>query len=177
MSRIGKQPIDIPSAVTVKVNGDEVAVKGPKGELKLDLIDLVSAKLDGEQLVMERANESRTARANHGLMRSLAYNMVLGVTEGFSKKLEVKGVGYRADVKGSNLVMNLGYSHLIEFPIPSDIQIQVDKDNTITVSGIDKARVGQVAADIRSFRKPDRYKGKGVRYQGEYILIKAGKSA
>jgi large subunit ribosomal protein L6 len=177
MSRIGKKPIEIPAGVTVRIEGSSVFVKGPKGELSMELVPLISASLDGSVLTFSRENESRSARANHGLMRANANNMVVGVTAGFSKKLEVKGVGYRADVKGKNLVLNLGYSHLIEYPIPSDIQIEADKNNTITVSGIDKARVGQVAANIRDYRKPDRYKGKGVRYLGEYIALKAGKSA
>lgn len=177
MSRIGKQPVTIPSGVTVSVTNGTVAVKGPKGELKLDLVDPITAKVEGSEVIFERPNDSRTARSLHGLMRSLASNMVTGVSEGFEKKLEVQGIGYRADVKGKNLVMNLGYSHLIEYPIPADIDISVDKANVITVSGIDKARVGQVAANIRAFRSPDRYKGKGVRYQGEYVALKAGKSA
>lgn len=177
MSRIGKMPIDLPAKVTVTVADGAVSVKGPKGELATTLVEHVSAGVEGNQIILKRANESRPARSNHGLMRALVNNMVVGVHEGFNKKLEVKGIGYRAEVKGSNLVMNLGYSHLIEYPIPSDIQISVEKDNTITVSGIDKARVGQVAANIRGFRSPDRYKGKGVRYQGEYISLKAGKSA
>lgn len=177
MSRIGKKPITIPSGVTVTVSGSQITVKGPKGELSTGVADLISARVDGSELVFERANESRTARANHGLSRALVANMVTGVTTGFTKRLEVRGIGYRADVKGKKLVLNLGYSHLIEFDIPSDIKIEVDRDNKITVSGIDKARVGQVAANIRDFRKPDRYKGKGVRYEGEYISLKAGKSA
>lgn len=178
MSRIGKAPIAIPSGVTVTVDGDTVGVKGPKGQLSLELIALVSAKVDEtDGLVLERENESKTARANHGLMRSLAANMVTGVTQGFEKKLKVEGIGYRADVRGTELVMNLGFSHPIHFPIPDGIQIVAAKDNTITVSGIDKAQVGQVAANIRAYRQPDRYKGKGVRYVGEHISLKAGKSA
>lgn len=177
MSRIGKQPISLPKGVDVKVADGVVTVKGPKGELSQSLVGQIEAKVEGEELVFTRADDSRTAKANHGLMRSLAFNMVTGVTEGFSKKLLVQGVGYRADVRGTNLVMNLGYSHPIEFPIPSGIDIKVEKDNSITVTGIDKAQVGQVAADIRSFRTPDRYKGKGVRYDGEHVSLKAGKSA
>jgi large subunit ribosomal protein L6 len=177
MSRIGKKPIAIPAGVTVTVSGSQVDVKGPKGSLSLALIDGITAAVEEDNLVFSRADESRPSRANHGLMRSLANNMVVGVTSGFSRRLEVRGIGYRADVKGKKLVMNLGYSHLIEFEIPSDVAIEVDKNNTITVSGIDKARVGQVAANIRGFRPPDRYKGKGVRYEGEHVSLKAGKSA
>lgn len=177
MSRIGKKPITVPAGVTVSVSADGVTVKGPKGELSVDSVQYISASLDGDTLSFSRANESRTARANHGLMRALVNNCVLGVTEGFKKQLSVQGVGYRADVKGKTLVLNLGYSHLVEYPIPSDVEISVDRSNNITITGIDKGRVGQVAAVIRDFRRPDRYKGKGVRYVGEYIALKAGKSA
>jgi len=177
MSRIGKSPIKIPSGVTVSVADRTIKVKGPKGELSLDLVDQIDAAVDNDELVLTRGGEDKQTRAFHGLMRAHANNMVEGVTSGFSKVLEVKGVGYRADVRGANLVLNLGYSHPIEYAIPSDIKIEVSKDNKITVSGIDRARVGQVAADIRAFRSPDRYKGKGVRYLGERIILKAGKSA
>lgn len=177
MSRIGKQPVELPKGVTASVDGDHITVKGPKGELELDLIEHVSASIEDDTLTLARDSESRTARSNHGLMRSLTQNMVTGVSEGFTKRLEVRGVGYRADVRGPNLVLNLGFSHLIEFPIPQGIQIEVDKDNKITVTGVDKQQVGQVAANIRRFRSPDRYKGKGVRYEGEYVALKAGKSA
>lgn len=176
MSRIGKLPVAIPSGVTVDVKGDSVHVKGPKGKMSLDLIAGIGASVDGSELVFTRSGEDRVSRANHGLMRSLAGNMVEGVTNGFSKKLEVRGVGYRASVKGRTLVMNLGFSHLIEFPIPEGIDIDVDRDNNITVSGADKAQVGQVAANIRAYRPPDHYKGKGVRYADEYVLLKAGKA-
>lgn len=163
--------------MTVTIDGDAVTVNGPKGTLTQTIADRVSVRQDGDELVFERADESRVARANHGLSRALVNNMVVGVTGGFSKRLEVRGIGYRAEVKGKNLVLNLGYSHLIEYPIPDDISIAVDRDNKITVTGIDRARVGQVAANIRDYRKPDRYKGKGVRYEGEYVVLKAGKSA
>ena len=177
MSRIGKQPIEIPSGVTVDVKGDAVHVKGPKGNLEQFTVSLVDIKVEGNQVILTRKNESKPARANHGLMRSLIANMVEGVTKGFEKKLAVQGVGYRADVKGANLVLNLGYSHLIEYPIPTGIAISVDKQNNISVTGFDKQLVGQVAANIREFRKPDHYKGKGVRYHDEYVRIKAGKTA
>lgn len=177
MSRVGKQPIELPGGVTCNVADGVVTVKGPKGQLTQSVIDRVSFDIEGSTVQVNRADESRPSRANHGLMRALVANMVEGVSKGFEKKLEVIGVGYRADVKGKNLVMNLGYSHLIEYAIPDGIEIAVDKQNTITVQGIDKQKVGQVAAEIRGFRKPDSYKGKGVRYSGEYIRIKTGKSA
>jgi len=177
MSRVGKQPISLPKGVTATVAGDEVKVKGPKGELSQSIVDRVSVAVEGDAVQVSRDDDSRPSRANHGLMRALVANMVDGVEKGFEKKLEVIGVGYRADVKGKNLVMNLGFSHLIEYPIPDGISIDVDKQNVITVQGVDKQQVGQVAAEIRGFRKPDSYKGKGVRYLGEYIRIKAGKSA
>ena len=176
MSRIGKAPVTIPSGVTVTV-GDEIAVKGPKGSLTQAIVGLVEVAVANGEVVVTRANDSRPARANHGLMRSLVQNMVTGVTTGFSKQLEVIGTGYRADVRGQSLVLNLGYSHPIEFSIPQGVDIVVDKSNGISVSGADKQLVGQVAANIRDFRKPDHYKGKGVRYKGEYIRIKAGKTA
>lgn len=177
MSRIGKQPISIPAGVTIKIDGNVVAAKGPKGELTTKLMDGITARIEGGTVVFERGGEDRTSRANHGLMRSLANNMVVGVSKGFEKRLLVQGIGYRAEVKGKQLVLNLGYSHPIEFDIPGDVQIAVDRDNKITVTGIDKSRVGQVAANIRDYRKPDRYKGKGVRYEGEHVALKAGKSA
>ncbi len=177
MSRIGKMPVTIPAGVTVTITGADLAVKGPKGSLGLSLMDGITARQQENELIIERGSEDRTTRANHGLMRSLSHNMVVGVTQGFQKALLVQGIGYRADVKGKMLVLNLGYSHQIEYPIPDDIKISVDRDNKITITGIDKARVGQVAANIRDFRKPDRYKGKGVRYEGEHVSLKAGKSA
>lgn len=177
MSRIGKKPITLPAGVSAAVTSGDIKVKGPKGELSLAMQAGVSARLDGAQLVFERADETGPTRARHGLLRALVNNAVVGVSQGFTKRLEVLGTGFRAEVKGSNLVLNLGYSHLIEFPIPKDVQIAVEKDGKILVSGIDRARVGQVCAEIRAFRRPDRYKGKGVRYVGEYILLKEGKSS
>ena len=178
MSRIGKQPITIPSGVTVEVAGDEVKVKGTGGQLVRPVVDLVSVAVQDNAVVVSRANDSKPARANHGLMRSLINNMVIGVSQGFEKRLEVIGVGYRAEMKGQNLVLHLGYSHPIEFGVPSDLKIEVDKKaNIISVKGASKERVGQIAANIRGFREPDHYKGKGVRYQGEYVRLKAGKSA
>lgn len=176
MSRIGKLPIPIPSGVTVQV-GDRVAVKGPKGELSQHIVKLVGITVEGNEVIVSRADDSRPSRANHGLMRALINNMVVGVSTGFERKLQVIGVGYRAEVKGSKLVMNLGFSHPIEFDIPKGITIEADKTNIITVRGADKQAVGQTAAVIRGYRKPDHYKGKGVRYVDEQVRIKAGKSA
>jgi large subunit ribosomal protein L6 len=161
----------------MQVSGSEVSIKGPKGTLTRSLVDHVDLKVDNGSIEVGRNSDAKQARANHGLMRALVRNMVLGVSAGFSKTLEINGVGFRAEVRGKNLVMNLGYSHPVEYPIPEGITIAVDKAGAITVSGIDKQKVGQVAAEIRGFRKPDSYKGKGVRYAGEYIRLKAGKSA
>jgi large subunit ribosomal protein L6 len=177
MSRVGKNPIAIPSGVIVTVQGESVTVKGPKGELSQALVHGITAAVADGQVVVSRPNDSKQSRASHGLVRALVNNMVTGVSQGFERKLEVIGVGYRADVKGSQLVMNLGYSHSINYDIPSGVAVSVDKQNVITIQGIDKQRVGQVAAEVRAFRSPDSYKGKGVRYQGEYIRLKTGKSA
>lgn len=176
MSRIGKLPVDIPSGVTVTL-GDDITVKGPKGTLTEHFVKLVDVKVEDNQVVVTRHDDSKPSRANHGLMRSLINNMVTGVSQGFEKKLQVIGVGYRAEVKGRKLVMNLGYSHPIEFDIPQGIDIEADKQNIITVRGASKQAVGQVAAVIRGYREPDHYKGKGVRYVDEYVRLKAGKSA
>lgn len=176
MSRIGKLPVPLPAGVTVDI-GDEVIVKGPKGTLKQKIVDLVSVKLEGTDVIVTRQDDSKPSRAFHGLMRSLINNMVVGVSTGFSKKLQIIGVGYRADVRGKELVMNLGFSHPINFTIPDGITIAVDKQNFVTISGADKQQVGQVAAVIRGYRRPDHYKGKGVRYADEHVRIKAGKSA
>jgi large subunit ribosomal protein L6 len=177
VSRIGKLPVQLPSGVTLQASGSEVSVKGPKGTLSHTVVDHVDVKVEDGSIVVERKSDAKQARANHGLMRALLRNMVLGVSKGFEKTLEIQGVGFRAEVRGKNLVMNIGYSHPIEYAIPQGITIAVDKAGTITVSGIDKQKVGQVAAEIRGFRKPDSYKGKGVRYVGEYVRLKAGKSA
>jgi len=177
MSRIGRLPVQVPAGVTVEVKGGTVHVKGPKGQLAQDLVQHIGVSVNDGEVVFERKGNSKPARSNHGLMRALVANMVHGVTQGFRKELQVVGVGYRADVRGSQLVMQLGYSHPIEFPIPQGIQIESDKNNKITVAGVDKQQVGQVAAEIRGFRPPDSYKGKGVRYTDEYIRLKAGKTA
>jgi large subunit ribosomal protein L6 len=175
MSRIGKKPVPIPSGVTASVDGQHVAVKGPKGELKHVLVDEVIAKLEDGGIEVAPRDDTQAARAMWGMSRTLVANLVTGVTEGFTKKLEITGVGYRAAVQGSNVQLQLGYSHDILFPIPEGIQVQCPKPTEIVISGIDKQKVGQVAAEIRRFRPPEPYKGKGVRYAGEFILRKEGK--
>lgn len=177
MSRIGRMPVAVPKGVTVDVKDGSVMVKGPKGSLTHTVVDYIDVAVDGDEVNVTRTSDIKQARANHGLMRSVIDSMVTGVDKGWTKELEVIGIGYRADVRGKELVLNLGYSHPINFPIPDGISIAVDKNNKITITGVDKQQVGQVAAVIRDYRKPDHYKGKGVRYVGEYILLKAGKSA
>jgi large subunit ribosomal protein L6 len=176
MSRIGSKSIALPKGVTVTV-GDEVTVKGPKGQLARSIVEGTSIAVDGEVVNVARATDSRTHRANHGLMRSLVNNMVIGVSEGFERRLEILGVGYKARARGKEVVFNLGYSHSINFKVPDGITVDVDKQGKISVKGIDKEVVGQTAAIIRGFRPPDAYKGKGIRYEGEYIRLKAGKAA
>ena len=175
MSRIGKKPVAVPKGVTASVNGQEVSVKGPKGELKLVLVDDVIAKLEDGSIEVSPREDTQYARAMWGMSRTLISNLMTGVTEGFTKKLEITGVGYRAAVQGSNLQLQLGYSHDVAFPIPKGIQVACPKPTEIVVTGIDKQQVGQVAAEIRRFRPPEPYKGKGVRYAGEFILRKEGK--
>jgi len=175
MSRIGKKPVAIPGGVTAAVDGQEVKVKGPKGELKHVLVDEVIAKANKDGIEIAMREDTKEARAMWGMSRTLVANLVTGVTEGFIKRLEITGVGYRAAVQGANLQLQLGYSHDIQFPIPQGIQVQCPKPTEIVISGIDKQQVGQVAAEIRRFRPPEPYKGKGVRYAGEYILRKEGK--
>ena len=178
MSRIGKAPITVPSGVEVKIQGRQVAVKGPKGELDIEVPGDITVRQDGEVLLVERPDDERQNRALHGLTRSLVNNMVLGVTEGFSKELQIVGVGYRAAAKGSNaLELQLGFSHPVNVEAPDGITFDVPEPTRIIVSGTDKQVVGQVAADIRSYRKPEPYKGKGVRYLGEHVARKAGKAA
>jgi len=175
MSRIGRLPVKLPSGVTAALTGSEMKVKGPKGLLTRNMPDFVTFEIDAEVVKVDRVNNSKPARERHGLARSLVQNMVTGVSEGFTRDLEIVGVGYKAKVKGNTLNMSLGYSHPINFPIPDGIEVKVQRSE-ISVSGIDKEAVGQVAALIRGFRKPDAYKGKGVRYKGERIRLKAGKS-
>jgi large subunit ribosomal protein L6 len=175
MSRIGKKPVAIPGGVTAAVNGQEVSVKGPKGELKHVLVDQIMAKTDRDGIEIAMREDTKEARAMWGMSRTLVANLITGVTEGFTKKLEITGVGYRATVQGQALQLQLGYSHDITYPLPDGIQAQCPKPTEILISGIDKQKVGQVAAEIRRFRPPEPYKGKGVRYAGEYILRKEGK--
>jgi large subunit ribosomal protein L6 len=177
VSRIGKSPITIPSGVDVTIADRNVTVKGPKGSLERVVPGEITLRQDGEQLLVERPNDERQNRAMHGLVRSLVNNMVVGVTDGFVKELEIIGVGYRATAKGSDAIdLALGYSHGIEVKAPEGISFEVPAPNRIIVRGTDKEVVGQVAADIRKLRKPEPYKGKGVRYLGEHVARKAGKS-
>ena len=177
MSRIGKNPIPIPSGVTVTVEGSESVVKGPKGELRQHVPAGLSYEVADGQLEITRPNESKTMRAYHGLTRMLISNQVHGVTEGWQKTLLIEGVGYRAAVKGKVLDLQLQFSHPLEYPIPEGITIDCPEPTKIVVTGIDKQKVGQVAAEIRAYRKPEPYKGKGIRYEGEHIIRKAGKAA
>ena len=176
MSRVGKNPVPIPAGVTVTVTDDNfVTVKGPKGELKKQLSPLVDIKVEGEEAVVTRANDTKKLKELHGLTRSLLNNMVVGVHTGFEKKLEINGVGYRAQKQGKKLVLNLGYSHPVEMEDPEGIESEV-QDNTIIVRGIEKDKVGQYAAQIREKRKPEPYKGKGIKYADEQIRRKVGKT-
>ena len=177
MSRIGKNPIPIPSGVTVKVDGNTSVVKGPKGEHTQHIPEGLSYEEKDGQLEITRPDDSKTMRARHGLVRALIANQVHGVTEGFTKELEIIGVGYRAAVKGKVLDLQLQFSHPVEYPIPEGITITCPDNTHITVAGVDKQVVGQVAAEIRAYRKPEPYKGKGIRYVGEYVVRKAGKAA
>ena len=181
MSRIGKLPIQIPSGVTVeKREGNVVAVKGTKGELTFTVPKQITIEIaDGKVIEVKRAKNDKTDKSMHGLSRTIIANMVHGVSKGFSKQLGIQGVGYRAAMQGTKLVLSLGYSHPIEFQAPAGIQITVDpeKKNILTVTGADKQVVGEVSAKIRSYRKPEPYKGKGIRYVGEYVPRKAGKAA
>lgn len=175
MSRIGKLPIKVPSGVTITVDSSEVIVKGPKGELKQFMLPGITVKQENEEVIVTRANDEPVNRSKHGLMRSLINNMVVGVTEGFSKQLEIQGVGFRVALAGSDLKMNLGFSHEVIYTIPQGITAGVEQ-NIITISGIDKQQVGQVTAEIRALKKPEPYKGKGIRYVGEHVIRKSGKS-
>jgi large subunit ribosomal protein L6 len=175
MSRIGKKPVAIPSGVTASVDGQTVKMKGPKGALELVLPAEVSAKLDKGSIQVDPRGETKRARSMWGTSRTLVSNLVTGVTKGFEKKLEITGVGYRAAVQGKNLQIALGYSHDVVYPIPTGIAIVTPKPTEVVITGIDRQQVGQVAAEIRGFRKPEPYKGKGVKYAGEYIFRKEGK--
>lgn len=175
MSRIGKHPITVPSGVTLTQEGQSITVKGPKGELNFVLPNVMSGKLDGDTFSVTPNDESNEGKAMWGMSRSMIANLIEGVTNGFQKNLELRGVGYRAQMKGSGLTLQLGYSHEINYTAPDGITLAAPKPTEVHVTGIDKQKVGQVAAEIRSFRKPEPYKGKGVRYEGEYVRSKEGK--
>ena len=177
MSRIGKAPIPVPGGVTVTLSGLDVKVKGPKGELSRTLPDGVTIAQDGSNLVVAPASDNRRSRERHGLCRTLVANMVEGVSKGYTRKLEIVGVGYRAAVQGKKLVVSAGYSHQVEMVPPDGVTFAVDGNTTVLVSGADKELVGNDAAKVRAIRPPEPYKGKGVRYQGEQVKIKPGKSA
>ena len=177
MSRIGKLPIEVPSGVEVTVEGTLATVKGPKGTLAETIPTSISVRQEGNQLLVERPDDEREHRSLHGLVRSLMANMVEGVTKGYEKQLEIQGVGYRVQAQGADLVFSLGYSHQIPVKAPEGITFEVASPTRFSVKGINKQQVGQVAADIRRLRKPDPYKGKGVRYAGEVVRRKAGKTA
>ena len=176
MSRVGRSPISVPSGVEVTITGRSIAVKGPKGQLDMDVPGDITVRQDGDTLLVERPDDDRRNRALHGLTRSLVNNMVIGVTEGFRKDLEIVGVGYRATAKGSGLELALGFSHPVTVDAPEGITFEVETPQRFHIRGIDKQVVGEVAANIRKIRKPEPYKGKGVRYKDERVLRKAGKA-
>ena len=175
MSRIGKRPVEIPSGVTANIDNGTLSVKGPKGTLSLGLSDLVSYKLEDGAISVQPANDSKAARSHWGMQRTLVSNLVEGVTGGFTKVLEITGVGYRAQAQGNKLKLQLGYSHDVELDVPAGVEVKTPDQTTVEVSGIDKQAVGQFAAEVRRWRKPEPYKGKGIKYRGEYIFRKEGK--
>jgi len=175
MSRIGKVPVPVPAGVTANIEGKVLSVKGPKGTLTLTMRDEISYTLGDGSIAVKPANESKQARAFWGMQRTLVENLVTGVTEGYTKVLEITGVGYRANAQGRNLKLQLGFSHDVDFPVPEGIEVKTPDNTTVEITGIDKQKVGQVAAEIRRWRKPEPYKGKGIRYRGEYIFRKEGK--
>ena len=176
MSRIGRKPIVVPQGVEVKIDGNNVSVKGPKGTLNSTIHPMMNVALENGEVLVTRPNDGKEARSLHGLSRTLVQNMVDGVTEGFTKKLEIHGVGYRAQKQGKSLIMNIGFSHQVIVDEIDGITIEVPETNRIVVSGTDKQAVGQFAAEIRNYRRPEPYKGKGIRYAGEYVLQKEGKA-
>ena len=176
MSRIGKQPVAIPPKVKVDIKGDKVNIEGPKGKLAFQLPGRTTAKVDGANVLVSRAGDDSEAKALHGLSRAIINNMLKGVSDGFVKKLEIQGVGFKAAVQGKTITMNLGYSHPINYPIPDQVKVTVEENTKITVEGPDKQMVGRVAAELRSFYPPEPYKGKGVRYAGEQVKRKEGKT-
>ena len=175
MSRIGKVPVAIPAGVTAEIANGVLSVKGPKGTLTLTLRDEISYAVEDGRILVRPANDSKSARAFWGMQRTLVSNLVTGVTEGYTKVLEITGVGYRANAQGKNLKLQLGYSHDVDFAVPEGIEIKTPDNTTVEITGIDKQKVGQVAAEIRRWRKPEPYKGKGIKYRGEYIFRKEGK--
>ncbi len=177
MSRIGKKPITVPKGVTVSLNGQVVKVKGPKGELETKVHQNISVEMKDSEITVKRPNDFKENKALHGLSRALIQNMINGVTNAYSKTLDIVGVGYRAEMKGQNLLLNIGYSHPIYFMPPDGVTLQTPQQTQIVISGIDKQLVGQVAAKIRSIREPEPYKGKGIKYSDEQIIRKAGKTA
>ncbi len=175
MSRIGKKPVAIPSGVTANIDGGNLSVKGPKGTLTMGLSDHITYKVEGDEIQVGPANDTRTARSFWGMQRTLVSNLIEGVTDGFTKVLEINGVGYRAQAQGKKLKLQLGYSHDVDLDVPEGIEIKTPDQTTIEISGSDKQAVGQFAAEIRRWRKPEPYKGKGIKYRGEYIFRKEGK--
>ena len=175
MSRIGKRPVPLPSGVSATTEGQILSVKGPKGTLALQMRDEIAYEIGDDGILVKPANETKQARAFWGMQRTLVQNLVTGVSEGFTKVLEITGVGYRAQAQGRNLRLQLGYSHDVNFPVPEGVEVKTPDQNTVEISGIDKQKVGQVAAEIRRWRKPEPYKGKGIKYRGEFIFRKEGK--
>ena len=176
MSRIGKRPVELPSGVSASVEGQTLTVKGPKGQLSMPMLDdLIKYEVAEGQISVQPASASQRSRAAWGMQRTNVQNLVTGVTEGFTKVLEISGVGYRAQAQGKNLKLQLGYSHDVNFAVPEGVDVKTPDANTVEISGIDKQKVGQVAAEIRRWRKPEPYKGKGIKYRGEYIFRKEGK--
>jgi large subunit ribosomal protein L6 len=175
MSRIGKKPVPVPKGVTAKVDGQKVSVKGAKGELSFTVPDDVAVGMTGEEIKVDPRSETKRARAMWGMSRSMINNLIIGVTKGYEKKLEITGVGYKAAVVGKNLQLSLGYSHDVNYAIPAGVAIVTPKPTEINISGMDKRQVGQVAAEIRAWRGPEPYKGKGIKYEGEFIFRKEGK--
>jgi len=177
MSRIGRKPIGIPTGVKVQIDGDVVRAEGPKGRLAQTVPSGIAARLEHDQVLLTRESDARTVRALHGLARSLVANMVTGVSAGFERKLDIVGIGYRAQMQGKNIQLALGYSHPVIFPLPDGVTAEIDRQTSITLRGADKALLGETAARLRGLRKPDPYKGKGIRYSGEVVRRKVGKKA
>jgi large subunit ribosomal protein L6 len=175
MSRIGKKPVAIPGGVTANIDSGMLTVKGPKGSLSMSLSDLIDYQVDGDQIAVKPANDGKRARSFWGMQRTLVANLIEGVTDGFSKTLEISGVGYRAKAQGKTLKLELGFSHDVNLDVPEGLEVKTPDQTTVEVSGIDKQAVGQFAAEIRKWRKPEPYKGKGIKYRGEYIFRKEGK--